>query len=109
MANTTIQIRRSTITSAPTPGSLSSAEPAYSYLSGKLFIGNAAGDDVIAIGGKYYIDVLSSVYNNANANSTILTDAYNKANAANYYAYLVDVNTKAAFAQANSKIGRAHV
>mgnify|MGYP003330264416 CR=1 FL=1 len=104
MANTTIQIRRSTITSAPTPGSLSSAEPAYSYLSGKLFIGNAAGDDVIAIGGKYYIDVLSSVYNNANANSTILTDAYNKANAANYYAYLVDVNTKAAFAQANSTL-----
>ena len=73
MANTIIQVKRSTITASPAPGSLSPAEPAYSYLSDKLFIGNAAGDDVIAIGGKYYIDVLGSVYNNANANSAILT------------------------------------
>ena len=104
MANTIIQVKRSTITASPAPGSLSPAEPAYSYLSGKLFIGNAAGDDVIAIGGKYYIDILSNVYNNANANSALLTAAYNKANSANYYASLVDANTIAAFLQANTGV-----
>lgn len=107
MSNTVIQIKRSTITSAPSAGSLSSAEPAYSYLSGKLFIGNAAGDDVVAIGGKYYIDVLSAVYNNANANSAILTLAFDKANTANYYASLVDANTIAAFLAANTANVRA--
>ena len=107
MANTIIQVKRSTITASPAPGSLSPAEPAYSYLSDKLFIGNAAGDDVIAIGGKYYIDVLGSVYNNANANSAILTAAYNKANSANYYAFLVDANTIAAYTFANTANDRA--
>ena len=102
MSNTIIQIKRSSSTTAPAPGSLSPAEPAYSYVSGKAFIGNAAGDDVIEIGGKYYIDVLASVYNNANANSAILTAAFDKANSANYYAYLVDANATAAFTQANT-------
>jgi hypothetical protein len=50
MANTVIQIKRSVATTAPTAGSLSAAEPAYSYLSNKLFIGSSDGSQVIEIG-----------------------------------------------------------
>jgi hypothetical protein len=60
MANTTIQIKRSSVTTQP--ASLAAAEPAYSYLSDKLFIGDATGSSVIAIGGKYFIDQLNVAF-----------------------------------------------
>ena len=49
MANTTIQLKYSTLTA--TPSSLNVAEPAYSYSSNTLFIGSPAGTGSIAIGG----------------------------------------------------------
>ena len=108
MANTLIQVKRSTTTNQPGGGSLSAGEMAYSYSSNVLFIGSSGGNDVLAIGGKYYIDFLNttfalaqSAYNTANSGLTV-TSAFNKANSANYYAYLVDGNTTAAFAKANA-------
>ena len=86
MANTTIQIKRSSTTVQP--ATLAAAEPAYSYLSDKLFIGNAAGTGVIAIGGKYFIDQLNVAFSVANAafnvanSSTVANAAYDIANAA---------------------------
>lgn len=86
MSNTTIQIKRSSVTSQP--GSLAAAEPAYSYLSDKLFIGDATGSSVIAIGGKYFIDQLNVAFAVANAaygvanSSTVANAAYDVANAA---------------------------
>lgn len=85
MSNTTIQIKRSSVTTQP--GSLAAAEPAYSYLSDKLFIGDASGTP-IAIGGRYFIDQLNVAFAVANAayatanSSTVANDAYTVANAA---------------------------
>lgn len=110
MANTVIQIKRSTVTTAPTAGSLAAAEPAYSYLSDKLFLGSSDGSQVIEIGGRYYINVAIQAYEAANtandravaafnaANSAITSSsgpAFDKANAANIIASL-------AFDKANS-------
>lgn len=68
MANTVIQLKWSETTS--TPASLNVAEPAYSNTSGKLFIGQA-GNQVIAIGGKYYTDIVDAA-TNLNTVSTIV-------------------------------------
>jgi len=111
MANTIIQIKRSSATSAPVGGSLSAAEPAYSYLSEKLFLGDAAGTDVVEIGGKYWVDHTKRAFDQANAayqaanvgNNEIVFNqantardqanaAYNMANTANAYAYNVGLS-----------------
>ena len=68
MANTVIQLKFSESTA--TPASLNVAEPAYSNNSNKLFIG-LAGNQVIAIGGKYYTDLVDAA-TDANTNSTIV-------------------------------------
>jgi hypothetical protein len=68
MANTVIQLKYSESTA--TPVSLNVAEPAYSNSSNKLFIG-LAGNQVIAIGGKYYTDLVDGA-TNANTVSTIV-------------------------------------
>lgn len=67
MANTVIQLKWSEVTS--TPPSLNVSEPAYSNVSNKLFIGTA--DGVIAIGGKYYTDIIDAS-TNSNLPSTIV-------------------------------------
>lgn len=66
MANTVIQIKRSSSTATPTNGSLAAAEPAYSFNSDKLFIGNTAGTGVIEIGGKYWVDTTVAAFQQAN-------------------------------------------
>jgi hypothetical protein len=68
MANTVIQLKYSEVTSAP--ASLNVAEPAYSNSSGKLYIGRTTGAP-IAIGGKYYTDIVDAA-TDANTVSTIV-------------------------------------
>jgi len=68
MANTVIQLKYSEVTSAP--ASLNVAEPAYSNTSGKLYIGRTTGAP-IAIGGKYYTDIVDAA-TNVNTVSTIV-------------------------------------
>jgi hypothetical protein len=68
MANTVIQLKYSEGTA--TPASLNVAEPAYSNNSNKLFIG-LAGNQVVAIGGKYYTDIVDAA-TNVNTVSTIV-------------------------------------
>lgn len=72
MANTVIQLKWSEITA--TPLSLNVAEPAYSNTSGKLFIGQA-GNQVVAIGGKYYTDIVDAATNNNTASTLVKRDA----------------------------------
>ena len=96
MANTVIQIKRSTVTTAPTAGSLSAAEPAYSYLSDKLFIGSSDGSQVIEIGGRYYVDTAVRADQTANAANLIAIAAFEKANSGDSAAIT------AAFDKANS-------
>ena len=95
MSNTTIQIKRSSVTTAPT--TLNAGEPAYSYLSDKLFIGTSDGTGAIAIGGKYFVDQSNTAYNVANA-------AFAAANAAGSSAKLnlAFDTANAAFDKANS-------
>jgi trimeric autotransporter adhesin len=68
MANTVIQLKYSEGTA--TPASLNVAEPAYSNSSNKLFIG-LSGNQVVAIGGKYYTDLVDAA-TEANTVSTIV-------------------------------------
>jgi hypothetical protein len=68
MANTVIQLKFSELTA--TPVTLNVAEPAYSNNSNKLFIG-LAGNQVIAIGGKYYTDLVDAA-TDANTSSAIV-------------------------------------
>lgn len=68
MANTLIQIKYSSGTSAPT--TLNVAELAYSLVSDKLFIGNTT-NAVLTIGGKYYTDIIDAA-TNANTVSTVV-------------------------------------
>ena len=85
MANTTIQLKFSTVTASPT--SLQTGEPAYSYASNTFFIGSPDGTGSIAIGGKFYLDQQQDIYNTANAAFTAANNAVdpyvrNHANAA---------------------------
>lgn len=73
MANTVIQLKWSSVNAAPP--SLNTAEPAYSYISDKFFIGNSAGNGVIEIGGKYYTDIISAATNASTANTLVKRDA----------------------------------
>lgn len=106
MSNTTIQIKRSSVTTSPT--TLNAGEPAYSYLSDKLFIGTSDGLGAIAIGGKYFVDQLNVAFAVANAaygvaNSSTVANAafdtanaaFDKANSANVLAYNTGIGANA--------------
>lgn len=66
MSNTVIQLKYSTVNN--TPASLNVGEPAYSFTSDKLFIGNST-NHVLTIGGKYYVDIIEA----ATSSNTIST------------------------------------
>ena len=71
MSNTVIQLKWSEVTA--TPPSLNVAEPAYSNTSNKLFIG-LSGNQVIAIGGKYYTDIVDAATNSNTASAIVKRD-----------------------------------
>jgi hypothetical protein len=120
MANTIIQIKRSSTTATPANGSLSAAEPAYSYLSGKFFLGNTTGDGVVEIGGKYWTDLTSKAYEQANAafeaantgnNAAVFTQAnaaYAQANTARVHANTAHETANASFINANAAFDQAN-
>jgi hypothetical protein len=109
MANTRIQVKRSSSAVGPGAGALDPGEIAYSFISNTFFIGTP-GATIDPIGGKYFTERTNSAYiiavaafDSANAASGgSISAVYDKANSANYYAYLVDANTSAAFAKANA-------
>jgi hypothetical protein len=86
MANTIIQIKRSTTTA--TPASLNVGELAYSYSSNIAFIGTSDDAGVLPIGGNFYVERTNSAF-------TIGTSAFGAANTAN-------VRAVAAFGVANT-------
>ena len=71
MSNTVIQLKWSEVTA--TPPSLNVAEPAYSNTSNKLFIG-LSGNQVIAIGGKYYTDIVDAATSSNSASAIVKRD-----------------------------------
>lgn len=72
MANTTIQLKYSNLNATPT--TLAQAEPAYSFVSDKLFIGNTSNQP-ITIGGKYYVDQIEAATASATGATIVKRDA----------------------------------
>lgn len=74
MANTRIQIKRSSTTATPTNGSLQAGELAYSYNSDRLFLGTANSANVQEVGGTYWLATINAAFNKANAAATVGMD-----------------------------------
>lgn len=72
MSNTTIQIKRSTATTAP--GTLNYGELAYSFNGDKLFIGNSTSG-VVTIGGATYVTLLGATPGTLTASKAVIVDA----------------------------------
>ncbi len=71
MSNTVIQLKYSTVNA--NPASLNIGEPAYSFTSDKLFIGNAA-TGVLTIGGKRYVDLIEANTASATPGTIVVRD-----------------------------------
>lgn len=111
MANTIIQVKRSTATTKPTDGSLSTGEPAYSYSSNVMFVGTSDNAGVLAIGGNFYVnrtnsalEIAQAAYAAANSagSSESLGNIYTQANNAYDKANSANVVASSAFDKANS-------
>ena len=72
MSNTVIQLKYSTVNL--TPASLNIGEPAYSFTSDKLFIGNST-NHVLTIGGKYYVDIIEAATSSNTVSAIVKRDA----------------------------------
>ena len=100
MANTVIQLKYSESTATPT--SLNVAEPAYSNTSNKLFIG-LSGNQVVAIGGKYYTDLVDAAASANTANTIVKRDTAGIFSATAIYASLFgNANTASTWATART-------
>jgi hypothetical protein len=100
MANTVIQLKWSEASAVPT--SLNVAEPAYSNTSGKLFIGQA-GNQVIAVGGRYYTELLENAASANTANTIVKRDTAGIFSATAIYASLYgNANTASTWATART-------
>lgn len=71
MANTTIQLKWSEVTSAPV--TLNIGEPAYSNVSSKFYIGGEDQNPIV-IGGKYFVDIIDSATSANVANTLVQRD-----------------------------------
>jgi hypothetical protein len=96
MANTVIQLKYSNVTSVPP--TLNVAEPAYSNVSNKLFIDDGTG--VVAIGGKYYTDIIDAATSASTGSTLVLRDATGSASfnvvTANLFSGTFDGNAETA-------------
>ncbi len=73
MANTNILIKRSSSTGRPS--SLAAGELAYSYQSNTLFLGTAAGNGAINVGGIYYTQTIDNATSAATPDTLVKRDA----------------------------------
>ena len=93
-----IQLKSSTTTKTPLTSDLIKGELAYSFVTGdsdggdRLYIGY---DDssVVAIGGKYYTDMMDHTKGAVKASSAIITDANNKIDQLNVDTLSLDSST----------------
>ncbi len=76
MANTTIQLKFSTVTAEPP--SLNIAEPAYSFSSDQLFVGNST-NHVLVVGGKKFVDRILANTASATPGTLVVRDAQGSA------------------------------
>lgn len=85
MSNTVIQIKRSASTA--TPGSLQYGELAYSFQSGKLFIGSSS-NTVISIGGNTYNQIVDAATSSNTPDTLVKRDGSGNFSAGNITANL---------------------
>lgn len=86
MANTIVQIKRSQTTASPT--ALNYGELAYSFQSGKLFLGDISGNP-ISIGGNTYNQLVDAATSTNTFNTIVKRDAGGSFSATSVYAELV--------------------
>jgi len=72
ISNTSILIKRSL--SVGRPSSLQAGELAYSYASNTLFLGTAAGNGVVNVGGQYYTSTLDAATQSNTASTLVKRD-----------------------------------
>ena len=72
ISNTNILIKRSETTSSPS--ALLAGEFAYSYLSNTLFLGNAAGNGVVNVGGVLYTQAIDNATDTATPSTLVERD-----------------------------------
>ena len=90
MANTKIQIKRSSSTAIPSDGSLRAGELAYSYQSDLLYLGTANGAKIDVVGGKFLYGHINAAFDSANTGSSNLYSYINTStSSANSYAEAV--------------------
>ena len=98
IGNTSILIKRSSTTSAPS--SLKSGELAYSYLSNTAFIGTADGTGVVKIGGQAYTSQIDNATSAATGLTLVQRDASGNASfngiTANYINATINGNSNTA-------------
>ena len=99
MSNTVIQLKYSDVTSVPS--SLNTAEPAYSNVSNKLYIGQSDGS-VVAIGGKYYTGLVDAA-TSANTASAIVKRGSDGGFSATYVAASLYGNANSATVLASAR------
>lgn len=91
MANTTIQLKYSTITGKP--AALAVGEPAYSYSSNTFFIGTPDGAGSLNIGGYFYTSTIDSATNSATGGTLVKRDATGNASFNYIFANIVGTIT----------------
>ena len=89
-SNTLIQLKYSSVTS--TPPSLSTSEPAYSFVSEKFFIGTDASS-VVAIGGQFYTRLLDANTSLTVPNSIVTRDSVGSSDFNDLMANTLNANT----------------
>jgi hypothetical protein len=87
---TLIQLKYSTANSVPL--SLDVSEPAYSFVSNKLFVGDASNNP-IAIGGKFYTDLLEANTSYATPNTLVTRDSNGSSDFNDVQANTISANT----------------
>lgn len=98
MSGTVIVTKFSLTNAQPASNALAQGEQAYSFISDKLWVGwdNNGVIDPIAIGGKYYTDLMpstSATHGNVVASTAIVTDSNNKIDLINIDNITIDGNT----------------
>ena len=120
MSNTAIQIKRSTVTAAPTK--LNIGELGYSYTSNTLYIGSRDGQGALALAGNAFIGMYQTMYDRSNTAYTASVQAtadvgaaflkanlaYNQANSAYTSQNASGSYANSAFAKANGAYDQAN-
>ena len=95
MSGTIIKTKYSSTSNAPVDGTLQTGEQAYSFLSGKMYVGDASSptNQNNIIGGKYFTDLMDHVSGTLTSGSALIVDSSSKIDIFNVDNIRLDSNT----------------